>query len=375
MLARERGTRRSSLVVILVVVCLFVFAPLETAAQYRVIWDDDGEMSGLLALMLFLAHPDFEVIATTVSPGEAVPAPYASRLASFLEQLGYGNIRVAYGASKPILGDNAFPEPWRKGVTSFMNLDLCGLVCPHPLPWSIYPEPNAGQIIGEALAGMDQTGDLVLFVAGPLTNVYEAFSVWTHLEPQGEIEDTAQQFLNLEIMGGAVEVAGNLTDWQGWVPPNDKAEWNIWIDPHAAASVFSGPAHVYLSPLDVTNAVVWDGGDVAALQAFGTCFASFAATLLEKSIGLSNGMAWDLTAAAMTIIRLAEGGTVTDNGHRYDQPIDDHCLDVDTFPPNEGWTRKCCGIENVSVYTVDSLMDSETVKAFVIETFGQWVAP
>jgi hypothetical protein len=47
-------------------------------------------------------------------------------------------------------------------------------------------------------------------------------------------------------MGGAVDVAGNVTR-------NEVGEWNIWVDPTAAGIVFASGAPVTLVPLDATN--------------------------------------------------------------------------------------------------------------------------
>ena len=375
MFRRRSIAQRRSLGLILVLGLLLCASLGASATEYNVIWDDDGDMTGLLALMLFLAHQDFHVVGVTVSAGEAVPAPYATRLAVMLERLGY-NIPIAYGSETPVLGDHVFPEPWRKGVTSFFNLDLCEAIdCTGALSSTLYPQPDAAELIAQALASMDAgTDDLVLFASGPLTNVYEALAAWANLDTQADIEDKATNCLHLEIMGGAVTVPGNLSDWPYWTPPNGTAEWNIWVDPHAAAGVFSGPAIVHVSPLDATNEVLWTSADVDTLKAIGTCFADFAATLLDICVSGSGGQtahAWDLVAAAMTVIRLAEGGVISIGGSTWIQQIDDYCLYVDTFPPNEGWTRVCCGPTNAQVYRIDSQNAAQLVKEYVIQVFAQ----
>ena len=56
------------------------------------------------------------------------------------------------------------------------------------------------------------------------------------------------------IMGGAVNVPGNLTDFST-NPANVTAEWNIYVDPVAADEVFRSGLPIVLVPLDATNQV------------------------------------------------------------------------------------------------------------------------
>jgi hypothetical protein len=78
---------------------------------------------------------------------------------------------------------------------------------------------------------------------GPLTNLAEA------LQNDPKLIDNIQTIV---IMGGAVDVPGNITG----VPlsaPNRAAEFNIFLDPHAANIVLKSGAPITLVPLDATN--------------------------------------------------------------------------------------------------------------------------
>jgi pyrimidine-specific ribonucleoside hydrolase len=55
-------------------------------------------------------------------------------------------------------------------------------------------------------------------------------------------------------MGGAVDVAGNAPE-RGSSRKRRVAEWNMYLDPHAAGLVLSSGAPVTLVPLDATNHV------------------------------------------------------------------------------------------------------------------------
>ncbi len=56
--------------------------------------------------------------------------------------------------------------------------------------------------------------------------------------------DIAANLANLVIMGGATRGPGNMTP---------AAEFNFYVDPHAAAIVFESGAPITLVPLDVTR--------------------------------------------------------------------------------------------------------------------------
>jgi hypothetical protein len=60
----------------------------------------------------------------------------------------------------------------------------------------------------------------------------------------------ANQIAGVYVMGGAVQVPGNL---DGNVAGNTAAEWNIYIDPHAANVVFASGVPVTLVGLDATD--------------------------------------------------------------------------------------------------------------------------
>jgi pyrimidine-specific ribonucleoside hydrolase len=82
-----------------------------------------------------------------------------------------------------------------------------------------------------------------LLTLGPLTNVAEALQAAPSLTSSVEM---------IYVMGGAVEVAGNVGA-SGVGIENDVAEWNMYVDPHAAAIVVGAGAPVTLIPLDATN--------------------------------------------------------------------------------------------------------------------------
>jgi len=79
--------------------------------------------------------------------------------------------------------------------------------------------------------------DLTMIALGPLTNIARAIQLAPAL---------MQQLGRLVIMGGAIGVPGNVSP---------VAEFNIFVDPHAADVVFRAGLPITLVPLDVTTQV------------------------------------------------------------------------------------------------------------------------
>ena len=87
------------------------------------------------------------------------------------------------------------------------------------------------------------TEDLHLIVTGPMTNL----AAFARLHPRH-----FAQLKHITVMGGAVNYPGNTTP---------TAEWNFWVDPHAAQEVFAAvPTPITLCPLNTTERMVLEPG-------------------------------------------------------------------------------------------------------------------
>jgi pyrimidine-specific ribonucleoside hydrolase len=193
--------------------------------------DTDLAADDLIALLFLLGSPDAEVRAITVSGTGEVRCPQGLEVAArLLAVTGDEDIPVACGRATPLDGDAAFPDEWRDATDAAYGL---------PLPEAeVTGDPDgAVELLIEQLSG----GGVTLLTLGPLTNVAEAFR---------DAPDLAAELAALVVMGGAVDTAGNVPS-QGAGPPT--VEWNLHVDPTAAAEVLSSGAPVVLIPLDVTN--------------------------------------------------------------------------------------------------------------------------
>jgi hypothetical protein len=102
-------------------------------------------------------------------------------------------------------------------------------------------------------------------------------------------------------MGGAVDVPGNVF---GEAFESSNVEWNLFVDPTAAAEVTASGAPVVLVGLDATNQAPITGDFLELLRANShTPAARLAKTLLEQNPAVYSGEAffWDPLAAAVAV--------------------------------------------------------------------------
>ena len=190
----------------------------------RIILDTDPGIDDALALFLALASPEVQLEAiTTVSGNVDVNLTTYNALA-LLELAGRTDIPVARGSERPLIR-----QPFNAALVHADN-GLGGLQLPEP---KIQPvAEHAVDVIIEKI--MSAPGEITLVAVGPLTNIALAL----RREPR-----IALQVREVVIMGGALLVPGNDTP---------AAEFNIYVDPHAAHIVLHAGWPIRLVSLDVT---------------------------------------------------------------------------------------------------------------------------
>jgi inosine-uridine nucleoside N-ribohydrolase len=198
--------------------------------------DTDMAFDDWMAIAYLLQCPSISVKAITVAAtGEAHARPGAGnalRLAAFSRA---EHIDVAPGRATPLRGTRAFPLHVR------LLMDLRFFVS---FPRARH-KPAAEPAVAVLLRHLQSAEVPVVVVAlGPLTNLAEALLAAPPL---------ASKIGMLYIMGGALEVEGNLREMIR--TDNIFAEWNTFIDPYAADVVFRSGAPITLVPLDATNQV------------------------------------------------------------------------------------------------------------------------
>lgn len=206
-----------------------------TAITTRIVIDTDTGIDDFFAIVQALRSPELEVIALTTVGGN-VPLRYATRNAMrALEYARRPDVSVMPGAARPLRG--------RFGYAFYFH-GPGGLPAAMPRP-SMFPVPStAVDYLFSRFVGVRARRRPVTLVAlGPATNVARVLRRLRGYKGQFALE-------RIVVMGGAVDVPGNVTPF---------AEFNTWNDPEAAAEVFaSGASHdlpVTLIPLDVCNSV------------------------------------------------------------------------------------------------------------------------
>jgi purine nucleosidase len=129
----------------------------------------------------------------------------------------------------------------------------------------------------ETLMNRDDGGTTIAAVA-PLTNI----AVALRREPR-----IAAKIAKLVIMGGSLRAGGNMTP---------AAEFNVFVDPHAAEIVFASGIEIALFPLDVTWKVRARQEHIERLRASKSAAARTVADLMEFYLGTEAMAGQDLGA-------------------------------------------------------------------------------
>ncbi len=300
-----------------------------------VIVDMDVAPDDIGALVYLLKHPGVSVQAVTVSCGIThVPWGVANVL-RLLDYVGVRDIPVAAGKETPLVGDNAFPDEWRGGCYSFYGLEL-------PVT-DLHPSVmNASELIVSVISSSVE--NITLVATGPLTNIALALQADPSIKERIDV---------IHIMGGAVTVPGNV-GFEYPAIPNYVAEWNIWVDPHAADIVFKSGVPITLIPLDATN-------EVPTTEEFRTRLESVMQTpeaeivhqLVRPEMG---GYFWDQLAA----VALTNSSVVTFESHYIEVLIDDE--------NQTGWTQSIAQDPPNTQVAVHA--DAELFEDLFIETIN-----
>ena len=192
----------------------------------KYIIDTDPGTDDAVAFIAALNSPELDILALTTVGGNASLEDTTRNALDLMTLLGRPDMPVYRGAETPLTG--VFPFAY-----DFHGPG--GLSVPIPSSQSEpRPETAADYIQNAAL---EHSGDLVIVALGPLTNIAQAFI------DRPNLRDHVKELI---VMGGAVEVPGNITP---------HAEFNTYCDPRAANVVFQSGAPVTLIGLDVCREI------------------------------------------------------------------------------------------------------------------------
>jgi len=176
--------------------------------------DTDTGSDDAVALMMALRSPTVEVKAITTVAGN-VTVEQATRNALFTVELCGADVPVFSGAARPLARDLQTAD-W------FHGRDGLGDHGYAPSERSA----ASGDAVDALIATVQSTPGIEIITLGPLTNLALALERWPAL---------AQSIGRCVVMGGAPCCEGNVTP---------AAEFNIWVDPEAARSIFTSGAPI-----------------------------------------------------------------------------------------------------------------------------------
>jgi len=287
-----------------------------------IILDCDPGHDDALAIMLAVADPNIDLRAVTTVAGNVPLDMTTTNALRVLDMVGRPDIPVARGADRPLV---------RELSTAAIMHGESGLAGPLPVA------PSRTAIPGGALDLMESVLNdtpATLVVTGPQTNL--ALLIQQRPELLSRVE-------RVVFMGGAIDL-GN------WTPA---AEFNIWVDPHAADIVMRSGLDLTMIGLEVTHQAWLADEHAEQLRDRGDC-GRFVAELLDHFVGFHQArFGWPGAPIhdAVTIAHLIDptlvdtidanvqielqsdlclGRTVVDRWHVTDRPANCHVgLDID----------------------------------------------
>ena len=224
-------------------------------APRKIIIDTDPGQDDAVALLLALASPDeLEVLAITTVAGNVPLALTARNARTVCELARISHVPVHAGCDAPL----ARPLVTAEHVHGKTGLD--GADLPEPA----LPLASMGAV--EAIVHhvrREPPGTVTLCPLGPLTNIATALR---------HAPDITERLGGIVLMGGAYFEVGNVTP---------AAEFNIYVDPEAAAEVFASGADITVLPLDATHKALITEARLQAIADIGTPVARAVAGWLD----------------------------------------------------------------------------------------------
>ena len=206
----------------------------------KIIIDTDPGQDDAVAILLALGAPELEVLGLTVVAGNVPLDLTLGNALRICELAGRTDLPVHAGCGGPLEGQLVTAEHVH-GASGLDGVDL-------PEPTMRAAPGHAADFLIETLR-REPAGSVTLVPIGPLTNIAEAFR---------RAPDVVQRVQRIVLMRGGT--FGNVTP---------AAEFNIHVDPVAAAEVFASGAEPVVLPLDATHKALTSPDWIEAMRACG----------------------------------------------------------------------------------------------------------
>ena len=221
----------------------------------KIILDCDPGHDDAVAILLAAGNTDIELLGLTTVGGNHTIDHVTRNAQQVLTVAGLRDVPVYRGVTRPLLNDVVTAED----IHGNTGMEIHGFDLPEPsVP---VEEIGAVQWIVDTLM-REEPGTVTLVPTGPLTNIALA----ARLEPR-----IVSRVREVVLMGGAYG-AGNFSP---------SAEFNIAVDPEAAAIVFGEDWPVVMVGLDLTHQALATPAVQERFRDLGTPSGDFLAALVD----------------------------------------------------------------------------------------------
>jgi inosine/uridine nucleosidase len=218
----------------------------------KIIIDCDPGHDDAMAILLAHGDPGVEICAITTVAGNQTLEKTTLNAQRVCTVAGITNVPIAAGCDRPLL---------RKLVTAHRTHGESGLDGPSfGEPTVSVADSHAVDLIIDLV--MESPGEITLVPIGPLTNIAMA------LRKEPRLVENVREVV---LMGGAY-TRGNSTP---------AAEFNIFVDPEAAAAVFDAGWPLTMVGLDLTHQALATRPVVERIAALGTPLSKIVVGLIE----------------------------------------------------------------------------------------------
>ena len=206
----------------------------------KIIIDTDPGQDDALTILLALASPEIDLLGVTTVAGNVPLTQTTENALKTLDLAGRPDIPVHAGADRPLLRPGVTATHVH-GRTGFEGVDL-------PPPSR---PPTPGHAVDFIIRSVMENppGTVTLCTIGPLTNIALAL---------GREPCLRERIGQIVMMGCAFSEVGNITA---------AAEFNVYVDPHAAEMVFASGVPLVVFPLDVTHQLHTSAARLARIAA------------------------------------------------------------------------------------------------------------
>jgi len=204
---------------------------------------DPGQDDAINLFMAFAVRDQFDILGITAVAGNVSLDKTERNTRILCEVSGHTDIPVFAGCDAPL----EVPLATAEEVHGQEGLDGVEIYDP---ALALQSQHGVDFIIETLLKADDAS--ITIVATGPLTNVAQAMLREPKILPKIQ---------EIVLMGGALREGGNITP---------SAEFNIYVDPHAAAHVFACGRPVVAFGLDVTHQVLTSKAVLARVKAIGS---------------------------------------------------------------------------------------------------------